>query len=146
MDFSFPTYPTNWDEIRAEVLERDLQRCTSCGDEEMLHIHHITPLSSGGTNDIENLITLCGNCHQLEHPHIIPVDFKQETCLYCTQCRTKYRQDNGLYHCPDCGIFLKTMKITHPETDRYDYKRYALNFEGPKFRRKRIDEHPEHNV
>lgn len=103
MDFSFPEYPSNWDEIRAEVLERDSQSCRECGRTNLLHIHHLVPLSKGGTNDIENLITLCGNCHQVEHPHIISTDFDRETCLYCTQCKTKYKQEIGLYHCPDCG-------------------------------------------
>jgi len=129
LGFNFPKYPADWDDIRAEVLDRDNHRCKKCGMENLLHIHHIIPLSESGTNDPENLITLCGHCHQIEHPHNITVDFVRETCLYCTQCKTKFKQEMGLYQCPDCGQFLRTMKIVNP-IDFYD--EYI-----PQFKRKR---------
>jgi hypothetical protein len=63
----------NWDEeIRKEVIERDNGRCQECGinrdecREEFgcdLHVHHITPRSRGGTDEKENLISLCPVCH-----------------------------------------------------------------------------------
>lgn len=44
------------------------QYCRWCGEElEMfnqdLHTHHIVPRSRGGSNYMDNLITLCRNCH-----------------------------------------------------------------------------------
>ena len=48
--------------LRHEVFKRDGYRCRECGaskDETSLEIDHITPVARGGTNDIDNLQTLC---------------------------------------------------------------------------------------
>ena len=63
-------YPYNWDSIRADVLKRDGHRCGNCGSSTSLHVHHIVPLSKGGTNNPSNLRTLCEDCHKLLHPHM----------------------------------------------------------------------------
>lgn len=57
--------------IRREVMERDGFRCRSagCGHARFLSVHHLMPRQSGGTNDPENLITLCGSCHRAVHAH-----------------------------------------------------------------------------
>lgn len=33
----------------------------------ILQIHHITPLSLGGNDELENLVILCPNCHKTIH-------------------------------------------------------------------------------
>jgi hypothetical protein len=63
-------YPENWQEIRKQALQRDGYRCGNCGATENLHVHHIVPLSKGGSNSLSNLRTLCKNCHQKLHPHM----------------------------------------------------------------------------
>lgn len=63
-------YPVNWDEIRQKVLTRDSYKCGNCEQANDLHVHHIIPLSRGGSNRITNLITLCKKCHSLLHPHM----------------------------------------------------------------------------
>lgn len=65
-----PAYPAYWPELRQLVLERDHNRCGNCGSTEELHVHHIVPLSLGGTNEMGNLRTLCKSCHQRLHPHM----------------------------------------------------------------------------
>ena len=35
-----------------------------------LHAHHIVPISEGGSNTLENLITLCSDCHKERHSKI----------------------------------------------------------------------------
>jgi 5-methylcytosine-specific restriction endonuclease McrA len=35
-----------------------------------LHVHHIIPIKMGGNNTLDNLITLCEDCHKKEHSHI----------------------------------------------------------------------------
>lgn len=57
---------------RKEVLFRDGYRCTECGSEKNLQAHHIYEWSDfpGLRTDIENGITLCGNCHHKEHPNM----------------------------------------------------------------------------
>ena len=43
--------------------------CSVCGFHagRILRLHHIIPVSEGGTNDASNLILLCPNCHDLVH-------------------------------------------------------------------------------
>jgi ribosomal protein S27AE len=59
---------TNWQEIRQEVLRRDHRQCQVCGKEYSGQVHHIIPRSQGGTNELSNLITLCGKCHMVISP------------------------------------------------------------------------------
>jgi len=63
-------YPTNWEDMRKEVLERDNKQCCNCASRTNLHVHHIVPLSCGGQNKNSNLITLCERCHTSLHPHM----------------------------------------------------------------------------
>jgi len=55
--------------VRRAVLERDGLRCRSagCGRVRFLAVHHLAPRVAGGSNDPENLITLCGACHRALH-------------------------------------------------------------------------------
>jgi 5-methylcytosine-specific restriction endonuclease McrA len=54
---------------RRLVLARDRHRCQTpgCRHTHFLEIHHILPRARGGTNDPENLTTLCSACHALVH-------------------------------------------------------------------------------
>lgn len=58
--------------IRREVLGRDGHRCQSPGCERRHHleVHHINPRHKGGTNDPENLMTLCSSCHRVMHEKV----------------------------------------------------------------------------
>lgn len=42
------------------VKERDGHRCVACGSADELQIDHIHPVKHGGSDDMENLQTLCG--------------------------------------------------------------------------------------
>jgi len=109
MNFIVPEYPSNWDEIRKEVLELDQYTCQNCRSKtKRLHIHHITPLSERGTNDAYNLVTLCEECFKARHPNTIPINVKHSSYLYCERCNEKYSHETGLYFCPECESFLKT--------------------------------------
>lgn len=53
-----------------DVLLHEAQnKCAICGFNyvPILEIHHIIPKSSGGNNNLHNLIVLCPNCHRLVH-------------------------------------------------------------------------------
>ena len=54
---------------RRKVLARDRHCCQAPGCEhtKFLEVHHIQPRTDGGSNDPENLITLCSACHRLVH-------------------------------------------------------------------------------
>jgi hypothetical protein len=64
-------YPSNWSELSNRIRERDEYRCKYCSSSDrILHVHHIIPLSKGGSNSFNNLITLCEKCHIAKHPHM----------------------------------------------------------------------------
>lgn len=51
---------------RFEVFKRDGFACQYCGDvppKVILHVDHITPVASGGSNVIDNLVTSCSSCN-----------------------------------------------------------------------------------
>ncbi len=50
---------------RREVRHRDENTCRICGVQRNLHVHHIKPLEKYPefATDLDNGITLCGNCH-----------------------------------------------------------------------------------
>ena len=56
-------------ELKALVMKRDSDCCVEClnNKSKELQVHHIIPVSQGGNDDIENLITLCKHCHDLVH-------------------------------------------------------------------------------
>lgn len=64
------SYPPDWEELRQSILARDQYRCQEAdGDcRGPLQIHHRLPLSKGGGNQEQNLITLCLYHHVLQHP------------------------------------------------------------------------------
>ena len=53
--------------LREKVLWRDGYRCQRCGATINLQMHHIIPRNKGGTNTLDNLITLCAKCHRELH-------------------------------------------------------------------------------
>ena len=72
-DFSKPFYNSpEWQKIRQAVLMRDKYLCVKCGRpaEEVHHKIHLTPWNIGDpkiTMDMNNLVSLCRDCHCDEH-------------------------------------------------------------------------------
>jgi hypothetical protein len=64
---SYPGYPPDWNERRELAKNRDGKKCVKCISSFQLHTHHKTALSKGGSNSLDNLITLCKQCHLKEH-------------------------------------------------------------------------------
>jgi hypothetical protein len=53
--------------LRFEVFKRDNFTCRYCGrktPEVILEIDHVIPVSKGGTNEFENLVTSCFECNR----------------------------------------------------------------------------------
>lgn len=69
--------------VRAAVLARDLHRCQApgCGGTHFLEVHHVVPRGEGGTNQPQNLVTLCGRCHRFAHerPQLVRQWFAHRT-------------------------------------------------------------------
>ena len=54
--------------IKSAVLNRDDYKCQICGGKDVrLEVHHIVCRSHGGSNRMDNLITLCSDCHGKIH-------------------------------------------------------------------------------
>jgi hypothetical protein len=49
--------------FKQSILIRDNNKCVICNDYMFLRVHHILPKRFGGTDDPNNLITLCAACH-----------------------------------------------------------------------------------
>jgi hypothetical protein len=57
-----------WAGVRKLVLIRDANKCTNCGNTKSLHIHHKSYQHHNHEHEhIEDLITLCGHCHNIVH-------------------------------------------------------------------------------
>ena len=53
---------------REAILHRDNYTCQCCGKKNCrLEVHHVKFRSNGGTDDEENLLTLCEDCHKGVH-------------------------------------------------------------------------------
>lgn len=62
--------------IRFEVFKRDNFTCQYCGKTPpnvMLEIDHIKPISKGGSNNINNLVTSCFDCNRGKSNHSLKV-------------------------------------------------------------------------
>lgn len=53
--------------------ERDLYTCQVCGSKEQVEGHHILDYQYGGAADIDNIVTLCRNCHKKVHKGVINI-------------------------------------------------------------------------
>lgn len=54
--------------VKSAVLNRDNYTCQICGEKDTrLEVHHIQFRSKGGSNRMDNLVTLCRNCHKQIH-------------------------------------------------------------------------------
>lgn len=68
-----------WDNLSLTVKERDAFKCTNCGADKdtalQLHAHHIIPKGKGGKDELNNLTTLCIECHAKAHDGTVKGDF-----------------------------------------------------------------------
>ena len=56
-----------WRRQRDRARERDNFQCADCGRNFRLEVHHKLPIAEGGTDDLDNLVTLCRDCHIALH-------------------------------------------------------------------------------
>jgi len=66
----WPGRPPDWEDRRQRLID-EFNCCTQCGKFETrstpLHVHHIIPVSKGGSHRLSNLEVLCEKCHQKKH-------------------------------------------------------------------------------
>lgn len=59
--------PRKWRRQRMLAIKRDNYMCQSCGATEELEVHHWEPYCIGFDNSLDNLVTLCRECHREMH-------------------------------------------------------------------------------
>src|SRR6185503_21126950 len=65
-----------WWDLCKKVRERDRDRCIWCPNPAK-EVHHIKPLSRGGTNSMANLACICKTCHDKRHSHMERTEKRQ---------------------------------------------------------------------
>lgn len=101
--------------IRHQVFQRDGYRCRECGasvkDGATLEIDHIKPVAKGGTNDINNLQTLCKKCNRGKYTDewIGGEVHKYKGKKRCPKCNTLINRKAK--KCPKCSKSFKKKKI-----------------------------------
>lgn len=87
-----------FENTKAMVLHRDGYKCQYCKGkhkDSKLEVHHIIFRSQGGSDEAENLITLCHTCHTALHDGRITSDFKgkkKSQLKYATQMNSIRKQ------------------------------------------------------
>ena len=59
-----------YDRLRIRGLERDRWKCQCCGSSVNLQVHHLRYRGRLGPDVLDNLVTLCADCHYQEHRNV----------------------------------------------------------------------------
>ncbi len=92
-----------FENTKAMVLNRDNYTCQYCkgkNKDSKLEVHHIIYRSKGGSDEADNLITLCHTCHKALHNGIIKVNLAGKVkgnLKYATQMNSIRKQLFRLY-------------------------------------------------
>ena len=88
---------------REAVLHRDNYTCQCCGKKNCrLEVHHIKFRRNGGTDDEENLITLCEDCHKRVHAGTVVLNKKP-------------KKSKGLKHATHMSIIRSQLLKKYPD-------------------------------
>lgn len=102
--------------IRDKVFKRDGYRCVRCGasnKEKRLEVDHIIPISRGGTNDIDNLQTLCWECNKDKGAVIPDLGLKHDIEIKENELKTLNR------------LLQENKNKLNTSTNENDRKKYA---------------------
>lgn len=103
-----------WQKKRLYVLERDEFACQYCGDtEKALHVHHLAYSDTRNPWDVEyvSLITLCSDCHKIEHLNIGGV--LRDLLIYLTEHTMAGGNRQFKKNVNDIILSYSPEKITH---------------------------------
>lgn len=121
-------YPADWEKRRRTVFERDGWECKLCGHEppdetgEGLHAHHKRPISKGGGHSLDNLVTICPDCHTEIHSNdgVDQVPAPQLfNCAYdeCDNVYRKWESSKGSYCSDQCYWREKATRLKNRVDD-----------------------------
>lgn len=63
-----------WLNLRWEAIKRDGRKCTRCQSRVRLQAHHVRYRATWAETQLDDLVTLCRDCHCLEHG--LPLEVK----------------------------------------------------------------------
>lgn len=87
---------------KKSIRDRDNRSCQNCGRTNTeLHVHHIVPLKDGGSNNPENLATLCKECHNAIHHTDKKAPQRNQT--YSSESRASQARGQGTHQGPEIG-------------------------------------------
>lgn len=90
--------------FRERMKEACGTTCVNCGREDGIEYHHIVPLRLGGTNNLRNIVPLCGVCHQAAHKKIVPKDYvSKHTGRKRVMPKEGYKDVLWLFACGEIG-------------------------------------------
>jgi 5-methylcytosine-specific restriction endonuclease McrA len=82
------------DPIYRLCFTRDNWRCRHCGDRNVLHPHHVIYRSQQGPNELNNLLTLCWQCHRAHHDGFLEItllDTTEDNVNVCFKRKKKWQ-------------------------------------------------------
>ena len=110
------------DHTRSLVLRRDRVQCVWCGSKGRLEVDHIIPWSAGGTDDMDNLRTLCHDCNQRRSNYASESDIQPKRfytaheCVYCNPALIGDPEVRQVY-CIMCNKRAPGLPINPPEEE-----------------------------
>jgi len=122
------------------IFERDSFRCVCCGAsnlDKQLEVDHFIPFSRGGTDDIDNLITLCIDCNRSKSNDIIRFNTKNpfEKILEDESLKNKRFFMNHLRQTPKTNLLQGQINKLVDSLCKFEEKRLC-----EKYKAKDIDE------
>ncbi|THE63992.1 HNH endonuclease [Salinadaptatus halalkaliphilus] len=102
-------YPSDWNQRRKKIYQRDNYTCQDCGEkggsrgDSELHAHHIVPKSKGGSHKLKNLTTLCKDCHGKRHSWMGATTHRPQKGFWSRMYKSADEELNEFYGgCPNC--------------------------------------------
>ncbi|MHA1522611.1 MAG: HNH endonuclease, partial [Promethearchaeota archaeon] len=101
-------------EIKEIVKARDNYCCVRCGKEEawnvQLHVDHIIPFSKGGSNNADNLQTLCASCNLIKgNDENFEGNTISPNSKFCDACGKE--NDFNCSFCETCGYSFNQNEV-----------------------------------
>ena len=95
MPWSEKVLSTNytWTMTRDYLLAHYMYECYRCGYDEFkpsLHVHHIKPRSNGGSDEFDNLVVICSNCHVAIHHGEMKIDIRDGKISFSKKPQSSY--------------------------------------------------------
>jgi len=131
-----------FENTKAMILDRDNYTCQYCKGkhkDSKLEIHHIVYRSQGGSDETDNLITLCHTCHKALHNGKIKLNLSGKTkgnLKYATQMNSIRKQLFKLY--PNAietfGYITKANRLKLGVNKEHYYDACTIATQGNSFR------------